>query len=152
MLIIIVGINEKNGIGVNGKIPWYEPIDLLWFRNMTAKHTIIMGRKTFESIGKPLPNRRNIVVTSTKIEGVECVKSLDEALEITHGIKFVIGGSLLYEEALDKATFAYVTKIPNSSDCDAFFPYEKLLKNYNLITKFDIGGLMVESFKNKSLC
>lgn len=78
---IIVGINKQNGIGFRGSIPWREPDDLKFFREKTKGNVVIMGRKTFKSIGKVLPNRVNIVVSSQEIKGVETYKTLDKAIE-----------------------------------------------------------------------
>ena len=88
-LSIIVAMDEKSGIGKNGKIPWHIPEDLKHFKQITSSHPVIMGRKTFESIGKPLPNRTNIVVTRElgyKAEGATVVHSLEEGIKAARSV------------------------------------------------------------------
>src|SRR3989338_2229679 len=131
MLSIIVATSENNMIGHLNKIPWYMPQDLKHFAAVTKGHTVIMGRNTYESIfarlGKPLPERKNIVVTRNadfKAQGCTIVHSLDEALKKTLGEEenFVIGGSQLYAEALAKTDRIYRTRIHTTLEGDAFFP------------------------------
>lgn len=125
---IIVAIAENNAIGKDNDLLWYLPEDLKKFKTTTTGHTIIMGRKTFESIGKPLPNRRSIIITRNVAykapEGVEVVNSLEEALELCYHEKevFVIGGGAIYKEALPLADKLYLTKVHASFEADIFFP------------------------------
>lgn len=125
-LTIIVATDQERGIGINNTLPWRLPEDLAFFKRTTSGHPVIMGRKTFESIGRPLPNRRNIVITRNpgwRHEGVEAVNSLDAALELLGGTPaFVIGGAQIYQEALPCTDRLIVTEIGKSFDCDAFFP------------------------------
>lgn len=122
----IVAIGENNAIGKNNQLLWHLPADLKHFKNKTAGHTIIMGRKTFDSVGKPLPNRRNIVVTRQNIEipGCEVVKSIDEALELCKGEEevFIGGGAEIYKLAMDKTDRIYLTIVHKIFDADTFFP------------------------------
>lgn len=96
------------------------------FKNTTSGHAVIMGRKTFDSIGKALPNRRNIVVSRNpewRYDGVECVHSLEEACKLVAGTEaFVIGGTQIYQQALPLSDKLIVTEIHQRFDCDAFFP------------------------------
>lgn len=104
---------DLNGvIGVNGKLPWDIPSDLENFKKLTTGKTVIMGRKTYESIGKPLPNRRNIVLTRGKIEGVETYSSLNEAISQCEGDVFLIGGKRVLEEGFEIADKVILTSIP----------------------------------------
>ena len=125
-LTIIVAIDAENGIGVCNTLPWRLPEDLAHFKRTTSGHPIIMGRKTFDSIGRPLPNRRNIVITRNPAwsqAGVECVASLQEAAALVAGSDaFIIGGAQIYTEALPLATRLIVTEIHQRFECDAFFP------------------------------
>ncbi|WP_026897981.1 dihydrofolate reductase [Daejeonella oryzae] len=126
-LSIIVAADENNGIGKNNQLPWHLPADLKHFKNLTTGHPIIMGRKTFDSIGKPLPNRRNIVITrqsDLKIEGAELVNSLEEALQLCPAGEqvFIIGGSQIFNQSLALATKLYFTRIHEVFDADTFFP------------------------------
>ena len=122
----IVAIGENNAIGKNNQLLWYLPADLKHFKNITAGHSIIMGRKTFDSVGKPLPNRRNIVVTrhDIKIPGCEIVKSIDEALELCKGEDevFIGGGAEIYKLAMGKTDKIYLTVVHKMFDADTFFP------------------------------
>lgn len=129
-LSIISAISENGVIGKDNTLPWHFSSDLKYFKQITAGKTIIMGRGTFESEGipKPLPNRRNIVVTSNQQYitpyDVEIVHSLEQALDISKddGEVFVIGGSKLYEQALKKVDKLYITLINKQYDGDTYFP------------------------------
>lgn len=125
-LIIVVATDQERGIGINNTLPWHLPEDLAHFKRTTSGHPIIMGRKTFESIGRPLPNRRNIVVTRNagwKHEGVETAQSLTQAASMCgDGDAFIIGGAQIYRESLALAERLIVTEIDQVFQCDAFFP------------------------------
>jgi dihydrofolate reductase len=126
---LIAAVSENNVIGDHGKIPWDIPEDMKHFRTLTMGKPVIMGRKTYESIGHPLPKRPNIVITRQKdfvAEGCEIVGSLDEALQIADCKNseevFVIGGGEIYREALEKADRIYLTRVHTTIQGDAFFP------------------------------
>ena len=132
MIAIIVAIAKNNVIGSRNELPWYLPEDLKRFKQLTTNHTVIMGRKTYESIitrlGKPLPSRKNIVITShpdsISQEGVVLFPSLQEAL-LAHkndGLIFIIGGAQLFAEAIPLADTLYVTHVDKEYDGDVFFP------------------------------
>lgn len=125
-LTLIVALDRNNGIGVNNALPWRLPEDLAFFKKTTSGHAIIMGRKTYDSIGRPLPNRRNIVVTRNpdwSAAGVERAASLDAAVRLAgDGEVFVIGGAQIYADAIHVADRLIVTEIGAHYDCDAFFP------------------------------
>ena len=125
-LTLIVAIDRHHGIGVNNTLPWRLPEDLAFFKKTTSGHAIVMGRKTFDSIGRPLPNRRNIVVTRNADwhhDGVERAASLEDASQIAgDGEVFVIGGAQIYIDAIKRADRLIVTEIDAVYPCDAFFP------------------------------
>ena len=125
-LTLIVATERHNGIGINNTLPWRLPEDLAFFKRTTTGHPILMGRKTFESIGRPLPNRRNIVITRNpdwQHEGVDTAGSLQQAADMAgDGEVFVIGGAQIYVEALPIASRLIVTEIAADFACDAFFP------------------------------
>lgn len=126
-LSIIVAISENNAIGKDNQLLWHLPADLKHFKEITTSHTIIMGRKTYDSIGKPLPNRRSIVITRSTdlvIEGVEVVNSLNEAIALCKQDEeaFIIGGAEIYHQALPLATHIYLTRVHQHYEADAFFP------------------------------
>lgn len=123
---IVVAISENNAIGKDNQLLWYLPKDLKHFKEITSGHTVIMGRKTYDSVGKPLPNRRNIVITrqDITIEGVEVVKSIEAALELckdTHEV-FVIGGAEIYKQAMHLTDKIFLTIVHATFDADAYFP------------------------------
>ena len=133
-LSLIVATDRNNGIGINNALPWRLPEDLAFFKRITSGHTIIMGRKTFDSIGRPLPNRRNIVVTrnpSWSHPGTEAATSIDQAIASAiasasdgnvDGDVFIIGGAQIYIDAITRADRLIVTEIDAEFACDAFFP------------------------------
>lgn len=140
MINIIVAHSMNRVIGMDNKLPWHLPGELQYFKQITSGHTVIMGRKTYESIGKPLPNRRNIVITRNKeyaAEGVEIVHSLEEALKLSESAqeRFIIGGAQIYEEALNIADRLYVTLVYGHFEGDAHFPY--YYDDYNWINQSD---------------
>ena len=128
MISIIVAINKNNGIGYKNELLYWLPNDLKRFKSLTTGHTIIMGRKTFESLPKgALPNRRNIVLSHKNLilDGAECFHSLNEALEACKEDDevFIIGGASLYKEAMPLADRLYITEIDDKDkEADAFFP------------------------------
>jgi dihydrofolate reductase len=127
-LALIVAVARNGVIGKNGGLPWHVSEDLKHFKATTSGHAVIMGRKTYDSIGRPLPKRRNIVVTSqvdAQIPGCEVAGSLDEALasaRTSDPCPFIIGGASLYEEALPIATELYMTTIDENVEGDTYFP------------------------------
>lgn len=126
MLYHVVAVSENDVIGKDGKLPWHFPADLKFFKNLTTGHTVIMGRKTFDSIGKALPNRRNIVVSRqahAPVEGVEFVSSIETALEKAGPQDvFIIGGASIYEATLGRVEGIYLTHIGQTFQGDAFYP------------------------------
>lgn len=126
-LSVIVAIDQKNAIGKDNRLLWHLPADLQHFKRITSGHTIIMGRKTYDSIGKPLPNRRNIIISRNKnltIAGCDVVGSLDDALSLCREEKevFIIGGAEIYRQALPLASKLYLTCVEMEADADTFFP------------------------------
>ncbi len=124
---IIVAASQNNVIGKDNQLIWRLSADLKRFKALTTGHHIIMGRKTFDSIGKPLPNRTSIIITRQadyKAEGCIVVNSLEEALEKVPVDQeaFIIGGGTIYSEAIDKADKLYLTRVQNKFDGDTFFP------------------------------
>lgn len=123
---IIVATAENNAIGKNNQLLWHMPNDLKHFKEITSGRTIIMGRKTFDSVGKPLPKRRNIVVTRQDIEirGCEVVRSINEGLDLCKGEDevFIGGGAEIYRQAMDKTDRIYLTIVHHQFDADTFFP------------------------------
>lgn len=128
MTTIVVAMGLKNEIGNDNQLLWHLPKDLKHFKETTSGHPIIMGRKTFESIGKPLPNRTNIVVSRKKDwfqEGILIVGSLKEALKFAKKIDeniFILGGGNIYEQTIDMADRLEVTLVKANLEADTFFP------------------------------
>jgi dihydrofolate reductase len=129
IISLIVAASENNAIGKNGQLLWHLPNDLKFFKNTTWGFPVIMGRKTFESVNKPLPGRTNIVVT-TKADweagGVIRVSSLEEgiqkAAETNSKQVFIIGGGEIYKQSMDIASSIYITRVHAHIDGDTFFP------------------------------
>lgn len=137
---ILVAVAENRVIGRDGQLPWHLPADLKLFKRLTVGHTVIMGRKTHESIverlGKPLPKRRSLVLSrdpAYRPSGVEVATSLDQALELAAGEEeatpegaerevFVIGGAAVFAEALARADRLYLTRVHAEVDGDVLFP------------------------------
>lgn len=129
MIIIIAAIGLNNELGKDNDLIWHLPADLKRFKKVTSGHSIIMGRNTFESIGKPLPNRRSIIITrntSYKKEGCDVVHSLEEAINLIKDQKnaFIIGGAQIYKEAIEKQLVDQldITKVHQNFEADVFFP------------------------------
>jgi dihydrofolate reductase len=129
MLSIIVAKSKNNVIGKENKLIWNIPDDMKRFRNLTSNHTIIMGRKTFESIGRVLPNRKHIILTKNKDYKVENqnviiitdINELDKYIE-DENENFVIGGAKIYNLLINKCQKLYITQIEKDFEGDSFFP------------------------------
>ena len=157
-IILIAALSENRVIGNNGKIPWHIPEDLKRFRKLTLEHPVIMGRKTYESIGKPLEKRTNFVVTRNKEfnpEGIVISYSIEEAIEkacrksspIEEAIEkaeeykkeiYIIGGEEIYRQTIDLATKLRLTEVKGEYEGDAYFPEideNKWVKG--VLSKFD---------------
>src|SRR4030042_5157517 len=135
---IIAAISENRALGKDNKLLWHIPEDLQRFKELTTGHPVIMGRKTFESLGRSLPNRTNIVVTRDKmfeIPGVTIARSLQEAIETAKREEnkenrvnkvnreiFIIGGGQIYEQAIKFADKLYLTLVEGEYEADTFFP------------------------------
>lgn len=127
MLSILVAADEANGIGKDNRLIWHIPDDLKRFKALTMGRKIIMGRKTYESIGRPLPGRENIVVSRTadlQIPGCTVVNTIEQAvaLILPDEEAFVIGGSEIYRQLLPQCKRLYLTRVHHSFEADAFFP------------------------------
>ena len=122
---ILVAVSPEGIIGKDNTIPWHYSADLKRFKRLTTDNTLIMGRKTWESLPiKPLPNRRNIVITRSSIKDIECFQSIDDALQTCEGDVWFIGGAGIYQEAMQKADIIDMTLVPDSvsgEDC-IYFP------------------------------
>ncbi|MCS3868211.1 dihydrofolate reductase [Chryseobacterium ginsenosidimutans] len=128
MTTIVVAMGEKNEIGFENQLLWHLPKDLKHFKDTTSGHPIIMGRKTYESIGKPLPNRTNIVISRKKnwfVEGILIVGSIKEAIKFAKKIDeevFIIGGGNIYEQTIDLVDKLEVTLVKADLQADTYFP------------------------------
>lgn len=122
MINIIVAYDKNLAIGKDNTLVWRQSADLKRFKELTTGNTVVMGRKTFESIGKPLPNRRNIVITrqDIQIEGVEIIKSIEEIKNIEEDI-FIIGGGEIYKSCLIFADRIFATEIDCEIEADTWF-------------------------------
>lgn len=136
MTIALVAYGQKGEIGLNKELLWHLPMDLKRFKSQTLGHAVVMGRKTYESIGKPLPNRSNLVVSRNpdwRAEGVQVFSNLDKALKEAgneHEYVFVIGGGEIYKQSLARIDEVWATEVHAQLEADAFFPLETLHKNW----------------------
>lgn len=127
MISLIVAHDENRVIGYQNDLPWYLPGDLKYFKEMTMGKPMIMGRKTYDSIGRPLPGRRNIVITRNEdftADGIEVVGSLEKALALVEGEEevMIIGGAQIFEQSMAIADRLYITFINHSFKGDTYFP------------------------------
>ncbi len=135
---IVVAVASNGVIGNNNSLVWKQKADLLHFKKLTTNNTIIMGRKTYDSIGKPLPNRHNIIISrdkNLKLEGCSMATSIEEAIEIANSLQkdiFVIGGAEIYNIALPLVNTIYLTRVIANPIGDTYFDL-KLLANFNVI-------------------
>jgi dihydrofolate reductase len=143
-LVIIAAIAKNRVIGKDGKLPWHISDDLKRFKRLTSGHAILMGRRTYESLGQPLPHRRNVVLTSRPIPGVETYPSLPEALNALKDQErvFVIGGGNVFSQLIEHADALYLTHVERDVQGDVFFPpYEHLIgKIFRLVAREDHNG------------
>lgn len=127
ILSSIVAVAKNNVIGGDNKLLWHLPADLKHFKNITMDHTIIMGRKTFESIGKPLPGRKNIVISRNedfKAEGCTVINNLQKAIQLCEKEEevFLIGGAEIFRQSLPAVDKIYITRIDHVFEGDVHFP------------------------------
>lgn len=154
---MIAAIDEANGLGINNQLLCHLPADLQHFKNITMGKPIIMGRSTFESIGKPLPGRVNIVLSRTtkSIEGTRVVDSLDTALSEAGDVSeiLIIGGENLFTQAMPIANRLYITRIHHHFTADVFFPKidesqwdcrDKMFRSHDEKNKYDMTFLTYE--------
>ncbi len=127
LVSIIAAVAENGAIGKDNQLLWHIPEDLKYFKQLTTGHAVIMGRKTFDSIGKPLPNRQNIVITKHAQlfdnQSIILTSSLQEALQKAQGDEvFIIGGASIYQAAMPLAQRLYITRVYANFEADTFFP------------------------------
>ena len=147
-ITIIAAASENNVLGKNNDLIWRIPEDLMRFKKMTTGHAVIMGRKTFESMSKALPNRRNIIVTRNKkffAENTEICYSIKEALSLVKDDPqpFIIGGGEIYSQSMEFANIIELTRVHHDFDGDTFFP-EIPNHKWELILKERISSLTPE--------
>jgi dihydrofolate reductase len=129
-LALIAAVARNRGIGYRGELPWKLPEDVRRFKRITTGHAVLMGRKTFEALGKPLPNRRNVVLSHKPVAGIESYATVNAALAALADQQrvFVIGGGEVYSQLLENADELFLTHVHRDVVADAFFPpYEHLI-------------------------
>lgn len=143
-LTIIAAVSANDVIGKDNRLPWHLPADLKWFQRHTTGHHVIMGRKTFDEIRKPLPNRVNVVVTRNPgyaPEGVAIARSVDEAIAKAEAAGddeiFVIGGAEIIAQTLHRADRLYLTRIHADFEGDTFFPEFDDVNEFHLVDRED---------------
>ena len=124
---ILVAVSPEGIIGKDNSIPWHYSADLKRFKRLTLGKTVIMGRRTWESLPvKPLPDRRNIVITQSSLDDVECFSSIDDALATCEGDVWFIGGAGIYQEALGKADIIDMTLVPDNVSGEGCVGFPKI--------------------------
>lgn len=148
MISLMVAHDPNHVIGVDNQLPWHIPEDLAYFKKHTVGKGIVMGRNTYESIGRPLPKRRNIVISRKKdlqIEGTDVVHSLEDAIGLAkevHDEVMVIGGEQIFRSILPQADRLYITLIHKEYEGDTFFPeYGDEWRLISESERFDSGGI-----------
>jgi dihydrofolate reductase len=129
-IALIAAVARNRGIGFKGQLPWNLPEDVRRFKRITTGHAVLMGRKTFEALGKPLPNRRNVVLAHQPVAGVETHSTMEAALAALadQHLVFVIGGGEVFAQFLERADELYLTHVHRDVTADAFFPpFEHLI-------------------------
>ncbi|MBC7829107.1 MAG: dihydrofolate reductase [Chitinophagaceae bacterium] len=146
LISLVVAASENNAIGKDNKLLWHLPNDMRFFKNTTWAMPVIMGRKTFEALGKPLTGRTNIVITrqkTWKAEGAKAVKNMDEAIrEASHADAkeaFVIGGGEIYRQSMSRARKIYLTRVHAALDGDTYFPEVNEIE-WNLVSNLDFDA------------
>jgi len=137
MIKIIVATSKNRVIGKNNSLIWRLPNDLKRFKQITSGSAVVMGRNTYESIGRPLPNRRNIVITrqNINIKGCEVVNSIEQALLLCDRNCFIIGGGEVYKQTIDIADKIYLTLIHEDFEGDSYFP--EIDSSWSIISRID---------------
>lgn len=151
MISLILAMDNDRVIGNKGQLPWHIPSDLKHFKETTLGKTVIMGRKTYDSIGKPLPNRKNIVITSkASIEGVEVSNNIDALLNKYKNSEeeiFVIGGASIYNTALPYASKIVLSLIPGKHEGDAYM--EKFEDDFELVSEENREEFVLKKYRRK---
>lgn len=141
---IIVAMSNNNVIGINNKLPWHLSDDLKRFKSLTQGNQIVMGRKTFESIGRPLPNRDNIIITrdlNFKIEGVKIISKIEDIPYSEDQKTFIIGGGEIYSQTINLCDELFITQINSEIQGDTYFPEI----SSNIWKVYERSGTMIEN-------
>jgi len=153
MIALIAGLTKNRIIGKDRSLPWHIPEDLRNFKRLTSGHTIIMGRKTYESIGRPLPNRNNIVVSRTMeaADGIEVCSSFEAAMDKAgqkEGDTFIIGGTSMFAEGLTVADTLYLSWIKKDYEGDTYFPAFDI-NDWEMTEEKDFDDFVFTAYKRK---
>ncbi len=160
MIAALFAVDENGGIGNNNTLPWpHNRDDLMWFKSVTVNQIVVMGRKTWDSKGmpKPLPNRRNVVITNRAMDRDDIVQlngdmitvlsKLEELVEVNMRDIFIIGGANLLEQSLPMIEKVFLTRIPGTYECDTSIDIDNFLKHFTLVATRDIGTCKVEEYE-----
>ena len=154
-IYLVAAVAKNNVLGKDNKLIWHLPADLKMFKNLTSYGTVLMGRKTFESIGKPLPNRENVIVTKDlnfKQEGCLVFNSIERAFENLNSREkiFIVGGAQIYKECISMADKLYITHLDLDIEGDVFFP--EIDASVWRLTKNEEGILDEKNFIHHRFC
>ncbi len=148
----IAAMSQNRVIGQGNQIPWHLPEDFKWFKKMTTGNVVVMGRKTFESIGRPLPNRTTIILSRSNFQfpGMATVGSLEEIVKLAGDRPiFICGGAQIYEQALPLCSDLYLTTVKRVVEGDAFFPkFEDAFERVEVVA--DNADFTIEHYRRRS--
>lgn len=154
MIYAIFACDDNWGIGKDGSLPWpHNSADLKWFKQCTNYSTVVMGRKTWESLPvKPLPNRRNIVVSSNEIDGVQTFTAdrINSACQTLSSTVWIIGGTQLFEHTIDIINEIWLCRILGNYDCDTVLPKDLILEKFDLYERYFDGTITTERYRRNT--
>lgn len=153
MIYAIFACDDSWGIGKDNALPWpHNSADLKWFKQCTGGGTVVMGRKTWESLPiKPLPNRRNIVVSSSEIDGVQTITAdkINFTCQLLSSPVWIIGGAKLLEHTADVVEEIWLSRVKGVYECDTVLPKDLILEKFELYEHYFDGGITTEKYRKK---
>ena len=143
MISLIAAVGKNNEIGIDNHLLWNLKGDMSYFKKITTNHTVVMGKKTYDSIGKPLPNRKNIVITHSHIDSVITLDNIETVLDLSKNEEiFIIGGASIYNYFIDYADIIYLTEIEDTKNADSYFPnFDKSKYSKSIIESLEENGI-----------
>lgn len=153
MISLIAAVGKNNEIGIDNHLLWNLKGDMSYFKKTTTNHIVVMGKKTYDSIGKPLPNRKNIVITHSHIDSVITLDNIETVLDLSKNEEiFIIGGASIYNYFIDYADIIYLTEIEDTKNADSYFPnFDKSKYSKSIIESLEENGIKYSFVKYKKI-